>query len=65
MFLNDHYKSVFVVEPLEVDLPVFISKLTNFFGVEKTSLLYKRGYYLKKLLDLNSHKACGVDSCGI
>ena len=32
--LNDHYKSVFVVELKNVDLPVFINNLTNCFGVE-------------------------------
>ena len=31
--LNDQYKSSYVVEPEDVDLPVFISKLTNCLGV--------------------------------
>ena len=32
--LNDQYKSVFVYEPEDVELPEFISKMTNCFGVE-------------------------------
>ena len=59
--LNDQHKSVFVVEPDEVDLPVFINKLTNCFGVENLSCILTENIIVKKLLCLNSHKACGVD----
>ena len=59
--LNDQYKSVFVVEPEDVDLPVFISKLTNCLGVENLLSCLTEDAIERKLLSLNSHKACGAD----
>ena len=58
---NDQYKSVFVVEPEEVDLPVFISKLTNCFGVENLLSCLTENTIEMKLLSLNSQKACEVN----
>ena len=40
--LNGQYKSVFVLEPDEVDLQVFINKLTNWFGVKNPSCAFSK-----------------------
>ena len=65
LILNIYYyrKSiiVFVVEPEDVDLPVFISKLTNCLGVENLLSCLTEDAIERKLLSLNSHKACGAD----
>ena len=52
---------MFIVEPEEVDLPVFISKLTNCFGVENLLSFMTEDTIEMKLPSLNSHKACGAD----
>ena len=52
---------MFVVEPDEVDLPVFINKLTKCFGVENLSCILTEDIIVKKHLGLNSYKAWGVD----
>ena len=54
-------KLVFVVEPEEVDLPVFISKLTNFLGDENLLSYLTADTIEMKLLSLNSHKARDAD----
>ena len=58
--LKDQYKSVFLIEPEEVDLPVFISKL-NCFGVENFLSFLTEDNIEMKLLSLNLHKACCAD----
>ena len=50
-----------MVESEEIDLPVFINKLMDFFGVENFLCRLTEDKIEKKLLSLNSHKACGVD----
>ena len=59
--LNDQYKSVFVDEPVDVELPEFIRKMTNFFGVEDILSCLTIDAIEQKLNSLNPHKACGVD----
>ena len=59
--LNDQYKSVFVDEPEDVELPEFISEVTNCFGVEDILSCLSIDAIEQKLNSLNPHKACGVD----
>ena len=65
--LNDQYKSVFVDEPEGVELPEFISKMTNSFGVEDIISCLSIDWSSiidsieQKLNNLNPHKDCGVD----
>ena len=55
--LCDQNKSEFVIEPGEVDIPVIISKLTNFFGVENLLSRLTEVTIEMKLISLNTHKA--------
>ena len=52
---------IHVVEPEEVNLPVFISKVTNCFGVENLLSCLTEDTIQMKLLILNSHNACVAD----
>ena len=59
--LKDQYKSVFEDEPEDIELPEFISKMTNCFDVEDILSCLTIDAFEHKLNSLNPYKACEAD----